>query len=136
MKAKIYTKEEQEMYLKNPFVIDIKYNRFIEYDPVFKLWCVLKKITESSETCRHLFYEAGFPIDLMNQKLPQSRIKDWENNFYRYGVDYFLTNDLGSYLKSGIIKNVKNNYPKLNIFYLEIKNMLEVLYENSKEDRI
>lgn len=134
MKAKIYTEEEKEMYLKNPFVIDIKYDRFITYDPVFKLWCVLKRLTDSSETSRHLFFVAGFPINLMSHKLPQTRIKEWENIFYRYGVDYFLTNDLGAYLRNGVLDKEHINYPELSKFYLEIKNMLEVLYENSKEN--
>ena len=27
----------------------------------------------------------------MNPKLPQTRIKSWENLFYRYGVEYFVS---------------------------------------------
>lgn len=136
MKTKIYTKEEQQMYLKNPFVNDIIYDRFIVYDPIFKLWCVLKRLTDSSETSRHLFYVAGFPIELMSPKLPQARIKEWESTFYRYGADYFLNNELGAYLKEESLINRKKNYPELNKMYLEIKSMLEILHESSKKDRI
>ena len=44
MKSKIYTNEEIELLLQNPLVLDIEYHRAIVYDPIFKLWCVLKRI--------------------------------------------------------------------------------------------
>ena len=44
MKSKIYTEQEIILLKQNPFVLDIKYNRFIEYDPIFKLWCVLDSL--------------------------------------------------------------------------------------------
>lgn len=93
MKSKIYTMKEKNILMCNPFVLDIKYDRFIEYDPVFKLWTIYKKRNNPEETCRQIFQEAGFRTDIMNPKLPQSRIRSWESLYDRYGPEYFL-NDL------------------------------------------
>lgn len=92
MKTKIYSAEEEKILRKNPFVIDILYNRFISYDPVFKLWCVLQRKFNPYKTSRDLFKECGFPVSIMNPNLFRSRISDWIDLFNRYGVSYFLSN--------------------------------------------
>ena len=91
MKSKIYTNLEIENLEKSPFVLEVRNKRFIHYDSLFKLWTILQRKKYPERTCRELFEYAGFNTKLMNPKLPQTRIKSWENLFYRYGVDYFVS---------------------------------------------
>ena len=60
MKSKIYTIKEKDILMTNPFILDIKYDRFIEYDPVFKLWTIYKKRNNHEKTCRQIFMDAVF----------------------------------------------------------------------------
>lgn len=123
MKYKIYTNEEIKELLKNPFVKEIKYNRFIVYDDYFKLWAVLKKIKYPEKTSRQIFNEAGFNINIMNPKLPQARLKYWENLYYRYGCDYFINDDNFCKLTNSIIELIKkqNNNNLINRITLKLK---------------
>lgn len=106
MKYKIYSKEEITEYNKNPFVVRIIRNRFIEYDNVFKLWCVFQRKKYPEKTCRNIFSEAGFNVNLMNSKLPQARIKNWEDNYLKYGYDYFITSKKFIQLKNNLINDI------------------------------
>ena len=113
MISKIYTESEIKILKQNPFVRSIEYNRFINYDPIFKLWCVLEKIKYPELTARGLFYAAGFPVELMNPTLPQRRIKSWMNNYERFGENYFLQ---------------EKNYEMLDIDLSKYKNTDKELY--------
>lgn len=104
MKCKIYTEKEIEKLKKNPFVIEVERHRFIKYDALFKLWCVIQRILYPEKTCREIFASAGFDISIMSPKLPQSRIKDWENVFYRFGYGYFISKKCYAKLKEELIK--------------------------------
>ena len=44
-------------------------------------------------TAREIFARAGFDIDILNNKLPQRRIKEWKDNYIKFGVSYFLPED-------------------------------------------
>ena len=39
----------------------------------------------------------------MSPKLPQSRIKDWENVFYRFGYSYFISKERYAKLKDELV---------------------------------
>lgn len=106
MKSKIYTEKEIQSLNKNPFVIKVIRNRFIEYDPLFKLWAILERKLYPEKTCKELFRYAGFNTSVMNPKLPQSRIRSWENVFMRYGYEYFLDDKDYSLLSSLLLKDV------------------------------
>lgn len=91
MKHKIYTTKEMEELKNSPFVLFVRKRRFIEYDPYFKLWAVYQRYNHPEKTASEIFKEAGFPIKLMSNKLPQARIRSWELLYLRYGVEYFIT---------------------------------------------
>lgn len=139
-KSKIYSDEEIELLLKNPFVIGVAYNRFIMYDPIFKLWCVLKRFRYPYETCRHLFETAGFPIDIMSPKLPQARIKAWENLFFRYGTEYFTEKEMVALIRKELLKYrmpVRRKQSQLiKEIYSEVDDMLDYFNEDIEENRI
>lgn len=109
MKCKIYTEKEIELLEKNPFVIEIVRHRFIKYDALFKLWCVIQRILYPEKTCGDIFVSAGFDVGIMNPKLPQSRIKDWENAFYRFGYGYFISKERFAKLKDELVNIDSDN---------------------------
>lgn len=121
MKYKIYTDKEQKELLKNPFVKEIKYNRFIVYDNYFKLWAVFKKFKFPEKTSRQIFDEAGFNINIMNPKLPQARLKYWENLYHRYGYEYFLNDHDFCKLTDKIINLTENKKTNNNINKIKLK---------------
>jgi hypothetical protein len=109
MKTKIYTDKEIEYLLKNRFVTKVFYKRAIEYSNIFKLWSVLQKIRYPEKTARDIFEEAGFNTNLMNSKLPQSRIRSWYLCYERYGFDYFISNINYSKMKDECLNKFVNN---------------------------
>ena len=132
MKSKIYTNLEIENLEKSPFVLEVRNKRFIHYDPLFKLLTILQRKKYPERTCRELFEYAGFNTKLMNPKLPQTRIKSWENLFYRYGVDYFVSDKSYALLLeffNGEVVIMKDETQK-NIYRLKIyKELKDLLME-------
>lgn len=90
MKARVLTSEEITMLLENPFVIKVKYKREIEYDLYFKLWCALQRKFFEERTAREIFELAGFNTKILNDRLPQARVKMWNSRFNQFGVRYFI----------------------------------------------
>lgn len=90
MKIRIYTKEEIELFKQNPFVIDIKYLKQIEYDPIFKLWCIYMKLEKPELTAKEIFERAGFNTYILHPSLPRRRISEWMYNYKKFGKNYFL----------------------------------------------
>ncbi|MEG1647984.1 MAG: hypothetical protein RRY16_02870 [Bacilli bacterium] len=130
MKTKIYTNNEIEFLKNNKFVIDILYKREFKYSNIFKLWAVFQKINYPEKTARNIFEEAGFNIKLMNNKLPQSRIRSWLLIYERYGIEYFLSSNSICKIKNDCLIKLINTHETLedNIYkkiVLELDNMLE-----------
>ena len=139
MKSKIYSDLEVESLEKSPFVLEVNKRRFIHYDPLFKLWTILQRKKYPEKTCRELFEYAGFNTKLMNPKLPQTRIKSWENLYYRYGMDYFVSEKtyaiLLDYFKGNVLIDNKENQAMIYRFkiYKELKDLL--MEEKANEER-
>ena len=138
MKSKIYADLEVESLEKSPFVLEVRRKRFIHYDPLFKLWTILQRKKYPEKYCRELFEYAGFNTKLMNPKLPQTRIKSWENLYYRYGMDYFVSEKtyaiLLDYFKGEVFiskDDTQTTIYKLKI-YKELKDLLMEEKENEK----
>jgi hypothetical protein len=85
-----YTEEEQRILMMNPFVLFIKDNKAIEYDPAFQLWCIFTKKTHPERSCRSMFEECKFDMSVLSKRLPQERVKRWEERFNIYGPDWYL----------------------------------------------
>lgn len=92
MKTRILTEEEIKLLKENPFVIKIKYKREIEYDLYFKLWCALQRKFFEERTAKEIFDLAGFNTKILNERLPQARVKLWSDRFNQFGVEYFIPN--------------------------------------------
>lgn len=130
MKSKIYSDLEVANLEKSPFVLEVRKKRFISYDPLFKLWTILQRKKYPEKTCRELFEYAGFNTKLMNPKLPQTRIKSWENLYFRYGMDYFISDKTYSilldYFKGEVFisKNETQSTIYKSKIYKELKDLL------------
>lgn len=93
MKVRLYTDNEIKILKQSIFVRNIKYKREIEYDPIFKLWTIMMRYDMSELSAREIFARGGFDINILHKKLPQRRIKDWVDNYKKFGIRYFLPED-------------------------------------------
>lgn len=92
MKLRYYTDEELVSLKKNVFVKDVHLKRTIEYDVVFKLWCIMMRLEFPELTGKDIFIKAGFDVSILHDSLPQRRIGEWLKNYKKFGVNYFLPN--------------------------------------------
>lgn len=93
MKTRIYTKEEIKILKQNNFILDVKYLRQIEYDPIFKLWCVYMKVEKPELTAREIFERAGIDTNILHPTLPRKRINEWVYSYKKFGKNYFIPED-------------------------------------------
>lgn len=132
MKVRVYTDEEISILRKNIFVRDVKYKREISYDPVFKLWCIMMRLEFPELSAREIFSRGSFDVNILHKKLPQRRIKDWLDNYKKFGIKYFLPEN-ESY---STIKKSKNNLPitydsmKMQLMDFVLKRLKEINDEN------
>lgn len=90
MKIRYYTDKELELLTKNMFVKEVHLKRTIEYDVVFKLWCIMMRLEFPELTGKDIFLKAGFDVDMLHDNLPYRRIADWVKNYKKFGLNYFL----------------------------------------------
>lgn len=117
MKTRIYTEREITTLENNVFIKKVKYKRELEYFPVFKLWCILMKIENPDLSAREIFERGGLDINILHHKLPRNRIKEWMDNYKKYGIAYFLPEDK-SY---STIEKDKVEYASDNYFLKELE---------------
>lgn len=132
MKVRLYTKDEILKLKQNMFVRNIKYKREIEYDPIFKLWSIMMRLKFPELSAREIFERGGFDTNILNNKLPQRRIKEWSDNYKKFGLRYFLPEDEYYYsIKTNQIKSKETDTFKLKL----LKRVLEDLKELENENR-
>ena len=90
MKIRYYTDKELELLTKNMFVKEVHLKRTIEYDVVFKLWCIMMRLEFPELTGKDIFFKAGFDVEMLHDNLPYRRIADWVKNYKKFGLNYFL----------------------------------------------
>ncbi len=90
MKVRLYTDKEIKILKQSIFVRNVKYKREIEYDPIFKLWTIMMRYDMPELSAREIFARGGFDINILHKRLPQRRIKDWVDNYKKFGIRYFL----------------------------------------------
>ena len=132
MKVRLYTDDEISKLKQNMFVRNIKYKREIEYDPIFKLWSIMMRLKFPELSAREIFERGGFETKILHNKLPQRRIKEWLDNYKRFGLRYFLLENEHYY---SISKNIVNSQEP-DAFKLKLlKRILENLKELENENR-
>lgn len=127
MKVRLYTEEEIKTLKQNMFIRNIKYKREIEYDPLFKLWCIVMKYDKPELSAREIFARGGFDINILHKSLPRRRIKDWWDNYKKFGIRYFFPED-EYYQTIATIKKEKISYDnvKLQIMNYVLKRLEEI----------
>ena len=128
MKLRYYTDKELSSLNSNMFVLSIKYKRQIEYDVVFKLWCVMMRLKNPELTGKQIFERAGFDINILHDSLPYRRIGEWVKNYRKFGLSYFLP----ELLPYHSLETKKDTLDKDEVFKLKL--LKEVLYELKKLD--
>lgn len=130
MKLRYYTDAEIEIIKNNMFVTNILYKRQIEYDVVFKLWCIMMKSKFPELTGKQIFERGGFDTSILNDNLPYRRIGEWSKNYKRFGINYFLPEDSPYHSLNKKIKKENPNILKLELLKF-VLNELKKLEENS-----
>ena len=90
MKVRLYTDDEIKKLKQCAFVRKIKYRREIEYDPIFKLWTIMMRYDMPELSAREIFSRGGLDVNILHKKLPQRRIREWVDNYKKFGIRYFL----------------------------------------------
>jgi hypothetical protein len=114
MKVRLYTEEEIAKLKQSMFIRSIKYKRELEYEPLFKLWTIMMKHDFPELTAREIFDRGGIDINILHKKLPQARIKEWIDNYKKFGIRYFLPEN-EYYQSITYTKDNKTYYDSLKI---------------------
>lgn len=86
---RVFTEYEIEKLLINKNILGIRYEKEIIYSPDFKLWAVEEKLKYPRKTARQIFEEAGFDMDILDERTPQRRLNAWIKKYKKFGVEYF-----------------------------------------------
>ena len=108
MKRRIYTDEEIKILKKSIFIKDVKYKRELVYDPIFKLWTVFMKMECPELTASEIFLKAGIDINILHRDLPKDRISDWMYAYNKFGVEYFIPENLPYKITDTFKKRILN----------------------------
>ena len=104
---RVFNEYEVEELLKNENIWGIRYNREIIYSGFFKLWAVQEKIKYPNKTARQIFEEAGFDMNILDERTPQRRLNAWIKKYKKFGAEYFYDLANKYYYKS--LVGEKNN---------------------------
>lgn len=115
MKRRLFTNEEIKILELNPFILKVKYKRELEYDPVFKLWCVIMKFERPDLSAKEIFDKAKFNTTILNDSLPRRRINEWSKKYNKFGVAYFLPIESAYEINNSIRNDIKNFLDDLGI---------------------
>lgn len=133
MKVRIYADEEIDKLKKSIFIKDIKYRRELEYEPLFKIWTIVMKHDFPELSAREIFERGGIDINIINKKIPQRRIKEWKDNYQKFGIKYFLPED-NCYNSVITTENNKidNDSLKKQLMIFVIKRLKEISNEENR----
>lgn len=87
---RVFTDYEIKQLLKNKNIIGIKSKKEIVYSNNFKLWSVQEKIKHPEKTAKQIFEEAGFDMNILDERTPQRRLSNWLKKYLKFGVNYFI----------------------------------------------
>lgn len=86
---RIFNQTEIEQLLKNENILGIRYEKEIIYSGNFKLWAVQEKIKYPEKTAKQIFEEAGFDMNILDERTPQRRLNAWMKKYQKFGNEYF-----------------------------------------------
>ena len=89
-RIRIFTDDEIIKLLKNPNILEIRNKSQLVYSNNFKIYAIREKLKHPEKTAREIFVNAGFDMNIINERTPQRRIKEWMNRYKKFGIEYFL----------------------------------------------
>jgi len=132
MKLRYYNDSELEKLKNNIFVKEIHYKRRIEYDTLFKLWCIMMRIDCPELTGKQIFERAGFDTSFLHNNLPYRRIAEWYDNYKKFGLNYFLP-ELEPYCSKEVKpKEIKEDTFKLKLLKVVLNRLKEIENEETR----
>ena len=133
MKIRLYTDEEISKLKQSIFIKSVKYKRELEYEPIFKLWTIVLKHDYPELTAREIFARGGIDTNILHKKIPQRRIKEWMDNYKKFGIRYFLPeNEFYSSIHKTEKDIVHSNDLKDRLMKFVLKRLKEI---NNEENR-
>ena len=96
-RIRVYNEDEIKKLTTNPNVVTIRNNSQIVYSNDFKLWAVKEKIKSKDKTSRQVFEEAGFDMNILDDRTPQKLLCSWMKKYKKFGEEYFKSNNKYSY---------------------------------------
>lgn len=85
MSKRIFTKEQVEELLKNPFVTACRQKTF-SYSKKFKIYAV-KRYEEEGLPASQIFREAGFNLETIGKDKPKQQMRAWRKIYKTKGED-------------------------------------------------
>ena len=132
MKLRYYNDSELEKLNNNIFVKEVHFKRRIEYDTLFKLWCIMMRIDCPELTGKQIFERAGFDTSFLHTNLPYRRIGEWYDNYKKFGLNYFLP-ELEPYCSKEIkVQEIKEDTFKLKLLKVVLNRLREIENEESR----
>ena len=132
MKLRYYTESELEKLESNIFIKEIHFKRRIEYDTLFKLWCIMMRFDCPELTAKQIFERAGFDCSIFSDNLPYRRIGEWLKQYKRFGINYFLP-ELEPYCSKEIITpEIKEDTFKLKLLKVVLNRLKEIEDEKDR----
>ena len=119
-KIRVYNDYEMSILLNNHNVDGIKNNSQIIYNNSFKLWAVMQRLN-TCKTAKQIFAEAGFDMNIIDERTPQKRIFSWVKKYKMFGKDYF--DNKYTYKSKIINKKVIDNDDNISFFIDEDNNI-------------
>ena len=126
-KIRVYNDSEIKILVENSNVERIKNKSQIIYKNSFKLWAIKEKLLNSSKTARQIFIEAGFDMNILDDRTPQRRLSSWLKKYEKFGKDYFLEENKYSY--KALEKINKENFSETE---KRFTNPIQKVMDNSK----
>lgn len=121
-KIRVYNDYEMSILLNNHNVDGIKNNSQIIYNNSFKLWAVMQRLN-TCKTAKQIFAEAGFDMNIIDERTPQKRICSWVKKYKMFGKDYFDINNKYTYKSKIINKKFIDNDDNISFFIDEDNNI-------------
>ena len=84
-------------------------------------------------SAREIFSRGGLDVNILHKKLPQRRIKEWIDNYKKFGIRYFLPEN-EYYQNITYIKNNKNVYDSFKIQTLDyvLNRLKEINFDDNR----
>lgn len=127
-RVRVFNDNEIVKLLKNPNVLAIKNRSQIVYSNEFKYTAVLTRLKYPEKTARQIFEEAGFDMNILNERTPQRRICYWLHQYEKFGEEYFKEDNKYTF-KAKKKKQLIGNENTINKLKVNVEVLIKELFK-------